>query len=82
MTSTEFFAMLGMTGVVLGPYLFYEAKGLPMKGFGTAITIGSLIVLFHYALTFLTFHPFAPPSLRSLVLCLPFAVLSGLIIRH
>jgi hypothetical protein len=55
MTSTEYFAFLAMTAIVLGPYLIYEARGVFAKVLGWAITVPSVIVLCYFALTFQSF---------------------------
>jgi hypothetical protein len=56
MTSTEYFAFLAMTGIVLGPYLIYEAKGSFAKVLGWALTVPSGIVLCYFASTFISFR--------------------------
>ena len=49
MTASEFFLWLALTGVVLGPYIIYEAKGRTATTLGWAITASSAIALCYMA---------------------------------
>lgn len=49
MSASDFFSYSAMTGILLGPYLIYEAKTRAIRGLGGLITLGSIFVLCHAA---------------------------------
>jgi len=52
MQGSEFFPWLALTGIVLGPYLIYEAKGHFAAVMGWGITVSSAVALCYYTWTF------------------------------
>jgi hypothetical protein len=81
-SAAEFFAFLAMTGIVLGPYLLYEAQHVVVRALGWIVTLLSVIGIGYFTWGFvygeLTIPKVRPTwILLGITVVLPFVLAIG-----